>query len=104
MQVHGLAAFGALEDGGGLFHAGFKFGFHAGLHINLRNLEDHGGAFAGGDRQRRGIMIRAFHSEKRQVEWAMAYSATGQRPKPVRIFRGRRSGLSGHHWPCRGSI
>jgi hypothetical protein len=48
MQVHGLAAFGALEDGGGLFHAGFKFGFHAGLHINLRDFQDHDWISAGG--------------------------------------------------------
>src|SRR6478752_90981 len=42
LQGHELAAFGALEDRPGLFYAGFKFGFHAGLYVDLGNFEDHG--------------------------------------------------------------
>src|SRR5690242_15466995 len=42
LQGHELAAFGALEDRRGFFNAGFKFGFHAGLHVDLGNFEDHG--------------------------------------------------------------
>jgi hypothetical protein len=49
MQVHGLAAFGALKDRGGLLHAALEFGFHARFHINLRDFKDHDWISAGGE-------------------------------------------------------
>ena len=41
LECHELAAFGALENRRGLFHAGFEFGFHSRLHVDLRDFEDH---------------------------------------------------------------
>src|SRR5262245_11501097 len=41
LQGHGPATFGALEDGRGFLHASFELGFHARLHINLRDFKDH---------------------------------------------------------------
>jgi hypothetical protein len=61
LQGHEFAAFGALENRGGLFHARFEFSFHAGLYVYLCNLKDHGVAFA----ERSGIMVCAHKSEKR---------------------------------------
>src|SRR4029077_684447 len=45
LQGHELAALGALENRRGLVNSGFELGFHAGLHIDLRNFEDHGAGF-----------------------------------------------------------
>jgi len=46
LQSHEFAAFGALENRRGLFHARFEFGFHTRLYVYLCNLKDHGVAFA----------------------------------------------------------
>src|SRR5690349_18907451 len=43
LQRHAGAAFGTLEQGRRLLHAGFELGFHAGLHVDLRDLEEHDG-------------------------------------------------------------
>ena len=45
-QLHAAAAFGALENRRGVFHAGFELGFHAGLDFDLCDLGDHVGPLA----------------------------------------------------------
>src|SRR5712691_16204 len=41
LQLHALAALGAAKERRGRLHAGLEFGFHAGLDVDLRDLEDH---------------------------------------------------------------
>src|SRR5580692_4143613 len=41
LQFQALAALGTLEYRRGVFHAGFEFGFHAGLDVDLGDFGDH---------------------------------------------------------------
>src|SRR5262245_37122633 len=67
LQGHEFAAFGALENRRGLFHARFEFGFHAGLYVYLCNLKDHGVAPS-----RRGAALWSAHTK---VKRGRSYSA-----------------------------
>src|SRR4029078_3704417 len=63
LQVHGVAAFGPLEDRRSFLHAGFELGFHAGLHVDLSDFKDHDWISAGGwERERRAVMLRGVHT------------------------------------------
>src|ERR1700735_3388817 len=41
LQLHAVAALGALEQWRGVFHAGFELGFHAGLDVDLGDFGNH---------------------------------------------------------------
>src|ERR1051325_6796340 len=69
LQRDRFAALGTLEDRPGLFHAGFKVGFHARLDVNLRDFEDHA-TIPCGERWGEGrIMMRPAGSGKSNNGW-----------------------------------
>ena len=45
LQRHASAALGTLEQRRGVPHASLEGGFHAGLHVDLCDFENHGRAF-----------------------------------------------------------